>query len=82
LADASSRLPMSDWSLSSADQAMLVRRRRRPAPSTRRHLGDAKLILFIRKPLPCSNASNCLKGLANGTVTFPCFLFHPVHAVT
>src|SRR6202020_1185368 len=59
LADASRRFSISDWSLSSADQAKLARSRR-PEPSTKRFLGIVELKLFISEPLPCSKRATIL----------------------
>src|ERR1035438_10254564 len=54
VADASRRLSISDRSLSSADHARPTQSKR-PAPSTRKYLGNAQLILVIIRPLPCSH---------------------------
>src|SRR5580692_3991998 len=59
LADASRRLSISDWSLSSAHQAKLASSRR-PEPSTKRFLGMGELKLFISEPFPCSKRATIL----------------------
>src|SRR5258708_5223922 len=66
LVEASRRFSISDWSLSLslADQAKLAQSIRL-ALSTKRHLGDAYLILFISGPLLCSKRADIFKFLRN-----------------
>src|ERR1017187_510129 len=73
-ADASRRLSISDRSLSSADHARPTQSKR-PAPSTRKYLGNAQLILVISRPLPCSQRATVKfltrLNLARSTASIP-----------